>query len=201
MFENTQSPKLSSQYTNRKVKRLVFILLIWAFSMFGFGFALVPLYDVLCNQLGFNGKTMGEARISPVGAIDYSRKVTVQLLTTNNDQLPWKFKSRVTTLEVYPGQNTRTDFFAENTTDADMTVQAIPSVTPTQAAKYLKKTECFCFTRQTLKAHQTMNMPLLFHIDRDLPKDIHTVTLAYTLFDVTQDATKNVSDKVLGRIR
>lgn len=86
---------------------------------------------------------------------------------------------------MHPGEIVKLAFYAENKTDYTMTVQAIPSVTPGIAAKYLKKTECFCFTQQTLNGHEAMNMPLLFHLDTDLPKNVNTVTLSYTLFDVT----------------
>jgi len=88
-------------------------------------------------------------------------------------------------IKIHPGEVAKLAFYAENQSDHRMTVQAIPSVTPGIAAKYVKKTECFCFTQQTLNAHEGMNMPLLFHLDRDLPSTVKTLTLSYTLFDVT----------------
>ncbi len=175
------TPEKSPQ---KKTQRLALILLICAVAMFGFGYALVPLYDVLCKSLGFNGKTSGQVS-SAVSSVDMTRLVTVQFLATKNANLPWKFYPYRTVVEVHPGQNTHVAYFAKNDSDHTMTVQAIPSVAPGPAAKYLKKTECFCFAQQTLASHDTMDMPLIFHLDRDLPKDIHTVTLSYTLFDVT----------------
>ena len=115
----------------------------------------------------------------------YSREVVVEFVATNHGGVPWEFYPRVAKLKVHPGAITRLAFYAENKSDHSMTVQAIPSVTPGIAAKYLKKTECFCFTRQTLNAHEAMDMPLLFHLDNDLPINIKTITLAYTLFDVS----------------
>ncbi|MCB1828078.1 MAG: cytochrome c oxidase assembly protein, partial [Coxiellaceae bacterium] len=103
------------------------------------------------------------------------------------------------TVRVHPGENKLIAYFAKNTTDETMTVQAIPSVTPGRAAKYLKKTECFCFTQQTMKAHEAMDWPILFHIDNNLPKNIHTITLAYTLFDLTH-STVRIKNKQAGRI-
>lgn len=186
---------------NYKTNRLVFILLLCSLAMFGFGFALVPIYDVLCKGLGINGKTGGQESLAAVSAIDYSRTITVQFVATNNERLPWKFYPMQRSIEVHPGQNTRVAYFAQNQTQNNMVVQAIPSVTPSRAAKYLRKTECFCFTQQTLKGHESMEMPLIFHIDRDLPADINTVTLSYTLFDVTGKQQKqSVSKDKIGRI-
>lgn len=198
MLESTNGSERRQQ--TKKIRRLAIILLALAVGMFGFGFALVPFYDVLCNKLGFNGKTGGKESLAAVSAVDKTRTITVQFLATNNENLPWKFYPQQTTIEVHPGENTRTAFYAENNSDKEMTVQAVPSVTPGPAAKYLKKTECFCFNRQTLKSHASMNMPLLFHIDRDLPANVNTVTLAYTLFDVTGMKSK-VDEKKVGRIQ
>ncbi len=184
---------------SKKIRRLVIILLAWAIAMFGFGFALVPLYDVLCNKLGFNGKTGGKQSPAVVSAVDMNRTITVQFVATNNANLPWKFHPQQTTVEVHPGENTRIAYFAENDSDKRMIVQAIPSVAPGFAAKYLKKTECFCFTQQALNSHQSMDMPLIFHIDRDLPAHINTVTLSYTLFDVTEMKNK-IPEEKKGRI-
>lgn len=181
-------------------KKLAIILLVCAVLMFGFGYALVPLYNVLCNRLGINGKTPNVADAA-VTAVDLSRTVTVQFLAINNAKLPWKFYPYRTSVDVHPGENTKVAYFARNDADHTMTVQAIPSVSPGIAAKYLKKTECFCFAQQTLKSQDTMDMPLIFHLDRDLPKDIKTVTLAYTLFDVTGMKPATASGRPVGKIQ
>jgi len=196
----SESIKDSEIRRTKKIKRLVIILCLWAIGMLGFGYALVPLYDVMCKSLGLNGKTSGQEKLASVSSIDLTRIITVQFLATNNEKLPWKFYPKQTTIEVHPGENTRVAFYAKNESGKDMVVQAIPSVAPGLAAKYLKKTECFCFTQQKLKNNESMDMPLLFHLDRDLPKNINTVTLAYTLFDVTGMKKKTPASPV-GRIR
>jgi cytochrome c oxidase assembly protein subunit 11 len=180
-------------------RRIAIISALFVIGMFGFGYALVPIYNALCKSLGINGKMFGGASAASTDDIDYSRTITVQFLATRNMEIPWKFHPLVTTIKVHPGENTKTAFYAENETNNDMIVQAIPSITPSIATKYLKKTECFCFAQQMMKGKQGMTWPLLFHIDRELPQHIRTVTLSYTLFDVTKTA-KKVAPKLPGRI-
>lgn len=167
--------------------KLLLTLTLVVIGMFAFGFALVPIYNTLCQTLGINGKTNQEAiqYDANKAVVDKNRTVTVEFVATNNSSVPWAFYPKVNKLKVHPGEIAKLAFYAENQSNFKMTVQAIPSVTPGIAAKYLKKTECFCFTQQTLNGHEAMNMPLLFHLDNDLPKDIRTITLSYTLFDVT----------------
>lgn len=172
--------------------KLVVTLFVLVLGMFGFGFALVPIYNSLCQTLGINGKTNKEAIYYDAAAakVVHERTVTVEFIATNNGGVPWAFFPKVKKIKVHPGEMAQLSFYAENKTNYPMTVQAIPSVTPGIAAKYLKKTECFCFTQQTLGGHEAMDMPLLFHLDSDLPASVSTITLAYTLFDVT-DKVKN----------
>ncbi|GAB4393356.1 MAG: cytochrome c oxidase assembly protein [Gammaproteobacteria bacterium] len=155
--------------------------------MFAFGFALVPLYNVFCSVTGLNGKTGGRVvyQQSP-NKIDKQRWVTIEFVANKNENLPWDFKPMTARIRVHPGEMQRVNFFAANHTNHSMTIQAIPSVAPGIAAKYLKKTECFCFTKQTFAAKQAMEMPVLFHIDKELPDNVNTITLSYTLFDLTQ---------------
>jgi len=166
--------------------------------MFVFGYAMVPIYNVLCQSLGINGKTGGKVALAH--GVDKTRTITIQFLATRNSYLPWEFRPHVRTVKVHPGENKLIAYFAKNNTGKTMTVQAIPSVTPGLAAKYLKKTECFCFTRQTMKAGHGMDWPLLFHIDTNLPKNIHTITLSYTLFDLTHSKINAKYGDKLGRI-
>lgn len=166
--------------------------------MFAFGYALVPIYNVMCKSLGINGKPKNTAEANS-NSIDYSRTITVQFLATRNNYLPWKFQPLVKTVKVHPGENKKVAFYAQNETGEDMIVQAIPSVTPGLAARHLKKTECFCFTKQMMKGQQGMEWPLLFHLDNDLPKNIKTVTLSYTLFDITKTA-KDIKTVQTGHI-
>jgi cytochrome c oxidase assembly protein subunit 11 len=166
--------------------KLLAILFGIVIGMFGFGFALVPIYNSLCKALGINGKIDGQAVVTDVSTLKVQdREVEVEFIATNSGAVPWAFYPKVRKLTVHPGEIARLAFYAENQTDHRMTVQAIPSVTPGIAAKYIKKTECFCFTQQTLGGHEAMNMPLLFHVDKDLPEQVKTITLAYALFDVT----------------
>ncbi len=151
--------------------------------MFAFGYALIPLYDVFCDVTGLNGKTgrvETEAALSSV--VDEKRLVTVEFVSSVNADLPWKFAPTQARMQVHPGQVMATSFYAENLSDKSVTGQAIPSLAPGLAAKYFNKTECFCFTQQTLTAGQRVDMPLRFIVDPKLPQDVSTVTLSYTFF-------------------
>ncbi len=171
----------------RNQVKLLTLLFAIVIGMFGFGFALVPIYNSLCKTLGINGKTNPEAIVVDAKKMKVvtSRDVTVEFVATKNSALDWLFYPKTTKVRIHPGEMTRLAFYAENQTKYRMTVQAIPSITPGIAAKYLKKTECFCFTQQTLNGHEGMDMPLLFHLDKDLPEEVKTITLSYTLYDVT----------------
>ena len=158
-------------------------------AMFAFVFVvMVPLYDVLCDVLGINGKTSGERYEVVQAGIDTSREVEVQFIAMNNDGMPWIFKPTVTTITVNPGAAYDTAFYAKNPLNKFMVAQAIPSVSPSRAAEFFHKTECFCFNQQPLEAGADVEMGLQFIIDQGLPKDIKTITLSYTMFDVTEMA-------------
>jgi cytochrome c oxidase assembly protein subunit 11 len=160
-----------------------------AVVMFAFVFVvMVPLYDVLCDALGINGKTNGEAYTAVQAGVDESRTVTIQFVATNNEGMPWDFGPSVTMMKVHPGASNDTVFHARNPLPQAMVAQAIPSVSPARAAAYFHKTECFCFNQQPLDGDTSAEMPLQFIIDRELPGDIHTITLSYTIFDVTDMA-------------
>lgn len=178
-----------------KVRLLLKRLLVVAVLMFGFGYLLVPIYNTMCKQLGINGKTNGAAIVydSEHAFIDKSRTITVEFLTNKGSALPWDFEPKVHRVKLHPGEMKRVSFFAKNKTGHTMTVQAIPSVTPGIAAKYLKKTECFCFTQQTLDGHEAVDMPLLFHLDPEIPAEVKTLTLSYTMFDVSNRYPDNKS--------
>jgi cytochrome c oxidase assembly protein subunit 11 len=166
-------------------KALVIKLCIAVVGMFAFGFALVPIYDVFCDIAGINGKTATEAYQAVEVKIDTSRSIKVQFVAQNNDGMNWAFKPSDRVLHVHPGEATSTTFYAKNPSGKTMVAQAIPSVSPGRAAEFFHKTECFCFNQQTLKGHEEIEMPLQFIVDQDLPKDIQTITLSYTIFDVT----------------
>lgn len=161
-----------------------------AVAMFGFGYLLVPLYDVFCEITGLNGKTgrESEAAVAVRYQPDLSRTITVQFVANNNVGMPWEFGPVVASMDIHPGKIYETAFTARNPTAHDMVGQAVPSVAPNKAARYFNKTECFCFNQQPLAAGESKEMPLRFIVDPNLPKDVQTLTLAYTVFDVTQVA-------------
>ena len=172
--------------TTLSVRKLVARLVVVTVVMFGFGFALVPLYDLFCDVTGLNGKTNSEAFIPVAELIDTSRNVTVQFIATNNENMSWEFRPEVFSMKVHPGEEIETTFYARNPTSGEMTAQAIPSVSPGRAATNFHKTECICFNQQLLSGGSAIDMPLRFIVDRDLPDDVNTITLSYTLFDVTE---------------
>ena len=168
--------------TNRNMS-LIRRLVMLSVAMFGFGFLLVPLYDVFCDITGIGGKvdTSGAAVVEPQVA-DTDRTVTIEFVTTLNQQAPWEFRPNVASMEVHPGEFYDTTFFARNLTDRDMIGRAIPSVAPGEVAKYLKKTECFCFNEQEFGPNETKDMPVRFVVDTDIPKHVDRITLSYTFF-------------------
>ena len=170
---------------NKMVIRLVVIV----FGMFGFGFALVPLYDVFCDVTGINGKTENTAAVYEFIEIDESREVTVEFITRTNTGMPWEFRAQTTRMKVHPGELNTVSFYVRNPASNNMMAQAIPSVSPGMAALYLNKTECFCFNQQPLNAGAEAYMPMQFYVDPQLPEDISYFTVQYTLFDVTARAS------------
>lgn len=157
-------------------------LLILVFAMFGFGFALVPLYDVFCDVTGLNGKTGGQVAFAETPLIDQDRLIKVQFIGNLNADMPWEFKPITKTMMLHPGESATVEFYARNTSQHDIIGQAVPSVTPGLAASYFQKTECFCFTEQKLAAGEEKRMPVIFRIDTALPDNIHELTLSYTFF-------------------
>lgn len=167
----------------RANKRIVKRLGIAALLMFGFGFAMVPLYDVFCDITGINGKTGRiEAEEALSQHVDEERLITVEFLATVNSKLPWDFKPMTRKIRVHPGEVTEVNYIAVNNTSDTITGQAVPSVAPGKAAQYFNKTECFCFTQQTLGPKETKEMPLRFIVDPELPEDVRTISLSYTFF-------------------
>jgi cytochrome c oxidase assembly protein subunit 11 len=154
--------------------------------MFGFGFALVPLYEVFCDITGINGKNYNEGPVATAYSIDYAREVKVQFITSNPGNMPWQFAPHETTQRVNPGRTINTHFTATNPTTEWMVAQAVPSITPSEAAPYLTKINCFCFDRQPLDGGATVDMPMVYVVSPDLPKHISTITVSYSLYDITE---------------
>lgn len=180
-------------------KRLMRKLVLVAIGMVGFSYALVPLYNLVCDITGIGGKS---GRIEKEQALaqrpDISREITVQFDANVNANLPWEFKPLTRIVKVHPGEVTQVSYYAKNMSAEKITGQAVPSIAPFKAAKYFNKTECFCFTQQTFGAGEGREMPLRFIIDPDLPKDVKTITLSYTFFDTQQGGVKEGSGKHAG---
>lgn len=164
-------------------------LLLVTVAMFGFGFATVPLYNKLCYALGLNGRVANEAAAVAEAGVDVSRTVMVEFLTTVNGGRSWRFAPTQAQVAVHPGEMATVHFDFTNTDDRAIVAQAVPNIAPTDAARYLRKTECFCFNKQTFAAGESKRMPVAFTVDPALPADIDRLTLAYTYFDVTDTAT------------
>jgi cytochrome c oxidase assembly protein subunit 11 len=163
------------------------LLIALAIGMFGFAFALVPLYDVFCEITGLNGKTSTQAALLEEidkSAVPLDRKITIEFLAKVARGMPWEFRPVNKQLIVQPGEMNTTTFFVRNLVQKTVTGQAVPSISPGQAALYVKKIECFCFEQQELLAGGEMEMSVSFYIDADLPEEINELTLSYTMFHV-----------------
>jgi len=162
-------------------------------GMFGFGFALIPLYSVICDVFGLNGRfiDLEKTEIAEYVAdvekrVDTSRTVRIEFLTTLNQDLNWEFRARQNTIDVHPGKVNEVMFYAKNLTNKKVVAQAVPSVSPGNAAKYFSKMECFCFTQQAFEPGEARDMPLRFYVDPNLPKKVQTISLGYTFFDMNR---------------
>jgi len=182
--------------TQKSHRKTFWIGGIVAVLMFGFCFAMVPLYGLICQKTGINTSAANGMLITPAQAdaisktMDTSRDVEVQFTANNHMGMPWDFFPRTKSVHVHPGEKAKVFFYAKNTTDHIMIGQAIPSMTPPEAIGHFHKIECFCFNQQTLKGRESKEMPMVFQIDNDLPKNIHVITLSYTLFDATPKETR-----------
>ena len=158
-------------------------------GMFGFGYAMVPLYKAICEATGINVLALAEREIPgqkatlPVNTqVDLSRTITVEFDV--NSRGPWEFKPEQRSLEVHPGQLTTVMYQFQNVQNRSMSAQAIPSYAPHQASAHFNKLECFCFNQYTLAPGEKKEWPVVFVIDPKLPKDVKTITLSYTFFEV-----------------
>ena len=171
--------------TDASNRRVLVKSLFGAAGMFAFAiFVLPPMYDLFCEITGLGGKTGDEYTAVDV-RVDTSREVRVRFVASNNASMPWVFKPTKDSVVVHPGEPTEITYFAHNITDGDMVSQAIPSLVPNNVADYFHKTECFCFENQPLAAGDQADLKLIFIIDPDLPEGVNSVTLSYTIFDIT----------------
>ena len=157
-------------------------LLVVTAAMFGFGYALVPMYNVICEVTGI--RNLLKADTLPANTqIDAARLVTVEF-DSNTRGLPWTFMPVEARLQVHPGELTTVEYEVRNNLDRPVTGQAIPSYAPGEAAQYFRKLECFCFQQQTLAPGEVRRMPVVFVVDAALPAGMNTISLSYTFFEV-----------------
>ncbi len=198
----------------KKNAKLVKKLVLIAVLMFGFGYALVPLYDVLCklvgqgqvlkaasSELAVQDRIPTEAAKSglavqdqvqtevtkPEYAVDESRELTVEFVTTLNKSTPMTFRAETSMLKVHPGKYYTVNFYARNNSNTQLKAQAIPNIVPGLAMEFFKKIQCFCFTTQTFQAKEEKTMPVRFVVDPKIPESYKTITLSYTFFDITNN--------------
>jgi cytochrome c oxidase assembly protein subunit 11 len=165
----------------RSNRRLLGRLAIIAAVMFGFGFALVPFYDQICKVTGLRDIDRPDAVRN--SQVDSTRSVRLEL-DANTNKLPWRFRPLTPIVAIHPGEVTQVLYEVENLSPHSVTGQAVPSYGPPQAAEYFRKLDCFCFKKQAFAPHEKRQMPVVFVVDPKLPKDIATITLSYTFFEV-----------------
>lgn len=183
---STRPLKNSQRHRSQKNIKLTLFLVVGVILMFGFSYLLVPIFTFVCKQAGINGKGASSATIvSPNMKVDYSRTIKVEFTTVIHGGLNFNFFPLQRHLEIHPGESKLIYFYAENLTGDNKTVQAVPSITPPDAARFLRKTECFCFTQQYFSKGKKADMAVKFFVDPSVSKDIKEITLSYTLFDAT----------------
>ena len=178
--------------TKRANRQLLTRLLIFTLGAFGFGYALVPLYDVLCDVTGFgNEKRLAQKSIFAAKP-DRQRTITLEFLAELPSNGNWEFRPVLRSMQIHPGELYTADFIAKNLTGRDTVAQAIPAMAPTRVAPYFHKTECFCFTPQAFKTGEERALPVRFVVDPAIPADVDRITLAYTFYD---DMTRPVASR------
>ena len=175
--DNAAGPKTRAMH--RKIVRQLTLV---AVGMFGFGFAMVPLYDVFCEVTGFGGRSIQVSSGPEAGAAVSDRKVRIHFVATANSALPWVFQPMDKTATVQLGELSETSYMALNPTENAIIGHATYNVSPPEASLYFVKTECFCFTQQLLRAQETREMPVYYFVQADLPEHIREITLSYTFY-------------------
>lgn len=175
----------------RANRKLVRGLLIMTAGSFAFGWALVPLYDVLCRAAGIGNAEAKDGKSVVHEAVDPNREVTIEFMAQPASVGSFDFRPKVASMRIHPGKLYDAEFFARNLTNAPAVAQAVPSISPTGTARYFHKTECFCFSPQKFTAGEARDLPVRFIVDPQLPPYVDKLTLAYTIYDTTQSATRN----------
>ena len=197
------SKPLRSLGLQRDNRALLTKLAVVAALMFGFGYALVPLYKSICEALGINVLSLSERQVSGIGKpadgrntqVDRSRTITIEF--DANARGPFDFKPAQRSLEVHPGELVTVMYEFRNTQNRTLAAQAIPSYAPKQATAYFNKLDCFCFNEYTLAPGQSKQWPVVFVIDPRLPRDVTTITLSYTFFEVKGKLAAKVEGQTL----
>jgi cytochrome c oxidase assembly protein subunit 11 len=171
-------------------RKLVRSLLIMTAGSFAFGWALVPLYDVLCRAAGIGNAEAKAGKSVVAEAVDPNREVTIEFMVVPASVGSFDFQPKVASMRIHPGKLYETEFYGKNLTGAAAVAQAVPSLSPAGTSKYFHKTECFCFSPQKFTAGEGREMPVRFIVDPQLPGDVDKLTLAYTIYDTTQSATR-----------
>ncbi len=178
----------------RDHRRLIARLVLLVAASAAFGIALVPLYDTLCRVAGLNGKTFSAGGLAadekPLEHVDRSRLVKVEFTGTVMPGLPWELRPLQNSVELHPGEMQQAAFLVHNTADHAVVGQAIPSVTPGQAAQHFRKIECFCFNQQVLGPGEVREMPLMFIVKPELDTDVRTITLSYAFFKAPESTPR-----------
>jgi cytochrome c oxidase assembly protein subunit 11 len=185
---------MSAEQRRRDNRGMALKLGVMALGSFAFGFALVPLYDVLCDVTGFGNQKRLAERAVAVEKPDVSRIVTVDFVADLPSVGNWDFRPVLRSMEVHPGQLYNADFIARNLTGRATVAQAIPNVAPSKAAAYFHKTECFCFTPQAFKVNEERALPVRFIVDPSLPPYVDRITLAYTFYDDSNRVVASTTD-------
>ena len=184
---------MDPQPANRKLanRKLIVGLLIMVAGSFAFGWALVPLYDLLCRAAGIgNAEAKAGAATAVHEQVDPNREITIEFVAAPASVGSYEFRPKVASMRIHPGKLYDSEFYAKNLTPFASVAQAVPSITPAGSSRYFHKTECFCFSPQKFAAGEGRNMPVRFIVDPQLPTNIDTLTLAYTFYDTTQSATR-----------
>jgi len=175
-----------SAAVDRRNKELVGKLLVIIVGMLGFAYAMVPMYRQICQAIGISQTRI----VAPVNTqVDSSREVTVELLANTAEGLPWKFEALDRQVRMHPGELVTVHYRVTNTLGRPVTAHANMSTAPMNAARYLSKQQCFCFTNQTLAAGETRDMPVVFRVLAEAPRDMETIALSYTFFELPKGAS------------
>ena len=190
MSESNAAAPPPRERDTRERKTSVGRLVLLGIGMFGFAFAMVPMYTLICKVTGLGGRTNAAAYVYDAARVhpDMSRTVRVNFLTHTNDGMPWDFEPLAGSVDVHPGMLTEVKFRVHNPPDRTIVGQAIPSLIPNSIVDEFHKTECFCFRRQTLAPGQSLIMPMRFLLDPAIARNVKDISLSYTMFDATKFA-------------